>query len=66
VTSDQKAWADKFKRETGFDVMYDDELSSGANSFYAFCAKNLRWFEEWASEAHRRAETGMPHLEVNG
>ena len=46
----QRAWCKKYERETTFEPLFQEDLDSGKISFEEFAKKNIRWFEDWASD----------------
>ena len=56
LTDKQKAWVQKYKDNTMFDVLYIEEYESGAIGWREFMRKNIDWFEAWANDAQHQAE----------
>lgn len=51
ATPEQRAWMETYEATTTFEAQYQDELDSGDMTFEQLADANVRWFEEWASDA---------------
>ncbi|KWW32314.1 hypothetical protein AU374_05914 [Cupriavidus metallidurans] len=60
LTSEQSAWLEQYEKETGFEPMYQEDIDSGDKTFLEAAKANVRWFEEWSSDAHLRIAANIP------
>jgi hypothetical protein len=58
-TKEQRKWCENYEKETGFEPLMDDYLY-GNERFFSAAIKSVRWFEEWASDAHLNIGRGIP------
>lgn len=47
----QKAWCKKYENETTFECIHQEDLDSGEMTFEEFARENIKWFENWSSDA---------------
>jgi len=40
--------------------MYQEDIDSGDKTFLEAAKANVRWFEEWSSDAHLRIAANIP------
>lgn len=59
MTKEQREWCREYKRQTMFEPMMDDFRAG--NETFLTCAKiSIRWFEDWASDAHLNIGRNVP------
>jgi len=59
MTKAQKAWCDNYRQQTDFEPLMDDFLH-GNEPFEHAARKSVRWFEDWASDAHLNVGRNIP------
>jgi hypothetical protein len=62
MTKQQRAWCREYERQTTFEPCMDDFLC-GSESFADAALWNVRWFEDWSSDAHLNIGRNIPGVE---
>ncbi len=47
----QREWANRYERLTTFEPMHQEDLDEGKMTFEQFADANIRWFEDWYTDA---------------
>lgn len=59
MSAKQKAWCKEYQSQTDFEPLMDDFIA-GNETFVFAARKSVRWFEDWASDAHLNIGRSIP------
>lgn len=51
ISAAEREWLERYENTTGFEPMFQDEIDSGETTFFQAAQENIKWFEDWSSDA---------------